>query len=342
MSKIDDFLGHSYLTGSEVESIGRRLLLLLWLGRSKGILGRLLGHTECIKWILTRWALLRLISLHTHSHASHHIHLLLLLASHRHSLVHHRLEAAHHGLEATCSRLLLLLLIWVHHLAKWVWTRQVLSLELVSLSWLLLSLTSRLLGVELIQDRHFVVLRHLINCRGQRLTTGCKNVCKRVTSWLLLRPSCSICRENIQQVVSDRLSCLGLCLRLLSWRIASKIEELIRRLAFHILFHVVFMICSIKVKLLSGIARGSITLSCTWVSGYCGKVTSINHFEKAKVFVHFELFRWVIWLSIGLWHTLLLLCETVEGVAIEVDVLNRIQIFFTLSLLKLFSVHTRT
>ena len=157
----------SKLGGSEVESIMRRLLLLLLrLSRAKVLLGLLWSHSKGVKWVLTRGALLRLISLHTHTHAhshvhaaTHHIHLLLLLTAHRHSLTHHRLEATHHWLESACSWLLLLLtwlLLLAHKLAKRISAWQVLGLELVSLSHLLLSFSTRLLRVELIQYRHFV------------------------------------------------------------------------------------------------------------------------------------------------------------------------------------------
>ena len=121
---------------SEVEYI-LRLLLLRWLGCAKVVLSGLLRCPERIKWILTGRALW-LVSLHAHghSHATHHIHL-LLLASHRHSsLAHHGLEATHHGLEPAPGWLLLA------HLAEGIAAGQVLSLELVGLRWLLLLLLS--------------------------------------------------------------------------------------------------------------------------------------------------------------------------------------------------------
>jgi hypothetical protein len=93
-----------------------------------------------------------LICLHPHTHASHHVH--LLLSSHSHALAHHWLESSHHWLEPT-RRLLLLLLTWlllsIHHLAEGVSTWQALGLELISLSRLLLSLTFGLLRVESIK-----------------------------------------------------------------------------------------------------------------------------------------------------------------------------------------------
>ena len=145
------------------------LLLLLRLSRAKVLLGLLWSHSKDIKRVLASGSLLRLISLHAHSHvhaATHHIHLLLLLlTAHRHSLAHHRLEPAHHWLESTCSWLLLLL-TWLlrlaHKLAERIRTWQVLGLELVSLGHLLLSFCTRLLRVELIQYRHFVVRWNLV------------------------------------------------------------------------------------------------------------------------------------------------------------------------------------
>ncbi len=151
--------------------LGRLLLLrLLRLSRAKVLLGLLWSHSKGVKRVLARGALLRLISLHAHTHshvhaATHHIHLLLLLTAHRHSLTHHRLEPAHHWLESTCSWLLLLL-TWLlrlaHKLAERIRTWQVLGLELVSLGHLLLSFSNRLLRVELVQYRHFVVRGNLV------------------------------------------------------------------------------------------------------------------------------------------------------------------------------------
>jgi len=139
---------------SKVERILHLLLLLLLLLRLSCaiVVGWLLGsHTEGVEWVLARWAL-RLICLHAHGHTTHHVH--LLLSSHSHSLAHHWLESSHHWLEPTCcGRLLLLtwLLLSIHHLAEGIGTWQTLGLELISLSWLLLSLTAGLLRVESIK-----------------------------------------------------------------------------------------------------------------------------------------------------------------------------------------------
>ena len=118
-------------------------LRLLWLSRH-----------QSIEWILTARHL-RLVRVHSHSHASHAHIVHTTHVIHRHTLAHHRLEASCHWLESASTRWCscVLILLWgcaTHDRVEGVLSGDLLlSLELVCIRSLLLP--AWLLLVEVIE-----------------------------------------------------------------------------------------------------------------------------------------------------------------------------------------------
>ena len=87
--------------------------------------------------------------------------------------------------------------------------------------------------------------------------------------------------------------------------------------------------------LLSRLSLCSCSLS--WLRCHGGKVSSIDHFKEAKILIHLELFSGVFIGHLGLCRCTLIFVQPVQSIAIEIQVLNVLEVFFALVL---FVLHT--
>ena len=95
----------------------------------------------------------------------------------------------------------------------------------------------------------------------------------------------------------------------------------------------------VKVKSLCSSRGSSAVLSCSsaGIRGHCGEISCVNHFKETKVLVHFELFFGGVGLRLR--SACSVFIKAIESVAVEVDVLNGIQVLLLL-LFKLIFVHS--